>query len=122
VTPLPPLLEVNVEATGNATELGRFALEIPHLVDPTSRLALGTYVFTAANGDTLIAHFAGQAMPTEVPGILHIVETAVIADEGTGRFAGASGSFVTERWFDMATGATVGAFEGVISSLDAEEP
>jgi hypothetical protein len=122
VTPLPPLLEVNVEATGNATELGRFALEIPHLVDPTSRLALGTYVFTAANGDTLIAHLAGQAMPTEVPGILHIVETAVIADEGTGRFAGASGSFVTERWFDMATGATVGAFEGVISSLDAEEP
>jgi hypothetical protein len=122
VTPVPPLLEVNVEATGTATELGRFALDLPHLVDPTSRLALGTYLFTAANGDTLVAHFAGHATTTEVAGVLHIVETAVIADEGTGRLAGASGSFVTERIFDMTTGMTVGAFEGVIASPDAEEP
>ena len=121
-TPVPPLVFVEVEATGNATLLGHFALDVPHFVDPVARLAFGTYEFTAANGDTLIAHFAGQSMPTEVPGVLYIIETAVIADDGTGRFAGAAGSFVTERWFDMSTGTTYGTFEGTISAPGAVNP
>ena len=118
VTPAPPLLLVDVEATGNATQLGRFALEIPHVVYPESRLAAGSYEFTAANGDTLSADFAGQATPAETPGLLYIVETAVIQG-GTGRFAGASGSFTVERRYDTLTGTTVGSFEGTVSSTGA---
>ena len=42
VTPLtPPLLHVDVEATGKATHLGKFTLDIPHVVNPATRPAVG---------------------------------------------------------------------------------
>jgi hypothetical protein len=115
-TPLdPPFVAVLVEATGNATHLGRFTLEIPHVVDTGTRMAVGSYQFTAANGDTLYAEFTGHATPTEIPGVLYIEEEATITG-GTGRFAGATGSFVTERWYDTVAQTTTGSFEGTISS------
>ena len=93
VTPLaPPFLQVDVEATGNATHLGQFTLDIPHVVNPANRTAVGTYEFTAANGDKVYAEFTGTATPTATPGVLYIEETATITG-GTGRFAGATGSF-----------------------------
>ena len=62
ITPgTPPFLSVSIEGTGNATHLGRFISEIPHAVNTTNRTSIGTYEFTAANGDTLTASFAGQA-------------------------------------------------------------
>ena len=105
---------VLVEATGNATQLGQFAVSVPHLVNTSTRTAAGTYVFTAANGDTLTAQFTGQASPTATPGVISIVETATITG-GTGRFAGATGSFVAERLFDRIAGTTTGSFSGTIS-------
>src|SRR5437763_16235505 len=113
-TPVPPFVRVDVEAAGTATHLGHFALDIPHFVNTATRVATGSYQFTAANGDTLYAEFTAQAMPTEVPGVLYIEETATITG-GTGRFAGATGSFTAERWYDSGTGTTVGYFEGTIS-------
>jgi hypothetical protein len=115
VTPLdPPLASVLIEATGNASQLGSFTLEIPHLVNQALRTGIGTYVFTAANGDTLTADFAGQATLVS-PGVLATHETAVITG-GSGRFAGATGTFTADRTFFVATGMTVGSFEGTISS------
>jgi hypothetical protein len=111
----PPLVLVDVDATGNATHLGQYALDIPHVVDPATRMAVGSYQFTAANGDTIYAEFTGLAMPTEIPGVLYIEETATITG-GTGRFAGATGTFTAERWYDTVTGMTVGSFDGTISS------
>jgi hypothetical protein len=46
------------------------------------------------------------------------METATITG-GTGRFAGATGSFTTERLFDTVTLTTTGSFEGTISSPGA---
>ncbi len=116
VTPLaPPLRQVDVEATGKATHLGRFALEIPHVVNPATRTAEGTYEFTTANGDKLYAEFTGTAAPTDTPGVLYIEETATITG-GTGRFAGATGTFTTERLYDTTAGTTVGSFDGTIST------
>ena len=109
---------VLVEATGSATHLGEFAVSVPHLVNTTTRTAAGTYEFTAANGDKLIAQFTGQASPTATPGVLSIVETATITG-GTGRFAGATGGFVVERLYDRIAGTTVGSFEGTVSSPGA---
>src|SRR5262249_32264956 len=44
VTPLaPPFVMVDVEATGNATHLGLFTLDIPHVVNRADRTAAGTY-------------------------------------------------------------------------------
>ena len=65
ITPgTPPFLSVSIEGTGNATHLGRFTIEIPHVVNATNRTSTGTYEFTAANGDTLTAGFTGQATLT----------------------------------------------------------
>jgi hypothetical protein len=116
-TPFDPQTDsVLVEATGTATQLGKFALEIPHLVDLPTRSAAGYYEFTAANGDTLVARFTGQATPTATPGVIAIVETAIIdPDRSTGRFAGATGGFVVERLYDRIAGTTIGYFEGTIS-------
>jgi hypothetical protein len=115
VTPLtPPFASVLLEGTGNATHLGLYTVEIPHLVNQATRIGTGTYVFTAANGDTLMADFSGQATLLS-PGVLSVAETAVITG-GTGRFAGATGRFTTQRTFFAATGMTTGSFEGTISS------
>ena len=115
VSPLtPPFVQVDVDATGNATQLGEFALAIPHKVNRADRTAVGTYEFTAANGDMLFADFTGTATPTAIPGVLYIEETATITG-GTGRFAGATGSFVCERLYDTIAGTTIGSFEGTIS-------
>jgi hypothetical protein len=107
----PPPITVNVEANGNATHLGRFSLEIPHTVIPPN--GNGTYHFIAANGDRLDAEFEGLS-EVVAPGFLYIVEWVTITG-GTGRFADASGSFVTERMYDTAAGTTIGSFEGTIS-------
>src|SRR5690242_8232247 len=64
-TVAPPVVLVDIEATGNATHLGKFTLDVPHVVDPVTRQAVGVYEFTAANGDRLYAEFTGQATPTE---------------------------------------------------------
>jgi hypothetical protein len=121
ITPgTPPFLSVSIEGTGNATHLGRFTVEIPHVVNTTNRTSTGTYEFTAANGDTLTAGFTGQATLT-APGVLSIIETATITG-GTGRFADATGSFTVERVFNQVTGLTTGSFEGTISSPGAGTP
>jgi hypothetical protein len=109
----PPPISVLVEGAGTGTQLGLFAVAIPHLVTPPN--ASGTYHFVAANGDLLTAEFTGVSTPTATPGVLYIEETATITG-GTGRFAGASGSFVCERLYDIAAGTTTGSFEGTISA------
>jgi len=117
-TPLaPPFVMVDVEATGNATQLGQFTLDDASIVDLATRPGIGTYAFTAANGDTLTADVTGQA--TLIPGtaIVYIEETATITG-GTGRFAGATGTFTVERFFHIAAGTTAGSFEGTITLVD----
>ena len=121
ITPgTPPFLSVSIVGTGNATHLGRFTVEIPHVVNATNRTSTGTYQFTATNGDTVTASFAGQSTLT-APGVLSILETATITG-GTGRFADATGRFTVERLFNQVTGLTTGSFEGTISSPGAGTP
>ncbi|MDB5322906.1 MAG: hypothetical protein JWN40_4537 [Phycisphaerales bacterium] len=111
---------VLVEAAGNANHLGQFAVIAPHLVNTPTRTAAGRYEFTAANGDKVYADFTGVAHPTATSGVIAIVETATITG-GTGRFAGASGSFVVQRLYDRIAGTTTGSFEGTITSPGANK-
>jgi len=118
VTPLdPPLASVLLEGSGVASQLGRFTFDFQHIVNQATRVGSGTYVFTAANGDTLTADATGQATLV-APGVLTVAETGDITG-GTGRFAGATGSFTIERTFFVATGTTTGSFTGTISSPGA---
>lgn len=120
VTPLqPPLVSVNGEGTGTATHLGLFTVELPHTVNLVTRIGEGTYTFTAADGDTVTADFTGQAQGA--PPLISITEHATVTG-GTGRFAGATGTFTVERRFNQATGMTEGSFEGTISSVGAGKP
>ena len=113
-TPLaPPFLQVDVEAAGKATNLGRFTLDVPHVVNAANGTAIGTYEFTAANGDKVYATFTGVATPTATPGVLSIEETATITG-GTGRFAGATGNFTVTRLVSNATGVSKGSIDGTI--------
>jgi hypothetical protein len=111
----PPIVSVNISAEGTATVLGQFAVSIPHSVNVVTRTATGSYLFEAANGDTLTATFTGASTATADPTVLYIVETATITG-GTGRFAGATGGFTAERLYDTIAGTTIGSFEGTISS------
>ena len=114
-TPLsPPFVVDTLEVSGQLTHLGAYELVITAVVNTATRSAVGTYEFVAANGDTLTAEFEGHSVPTDTPGVILIIEEAKITG-GTGRFAGATGTFTTERLFTPATGETVGDIEGSIS-------
>ena len=101
---------------GTATHLGHFELVEVVVVDfgtvpPTGA---GTATFVAANGDMLFADIIGHSEPAD-PGFVWIIESGVITG-GTGRFAGASGSYISRRLTSLVTNETVGSFEGTISS------
>jgi hypothetical protein len=114
-TPLdPPFVAVTVEAAGNATQLGNFTFIGLATVNTVTRMGSGTFLFTAANGDTVFGTISGQATFTP-PNVLAIAESATITG-GTGRFAGATGSFTVARLKNTVTGATIADFEGTISS------
>lgn len=74
---------------------------------------VGSARFSAANGDSLDTTSHGQGDPTATPDVNRVVETHTITD-GTGGFAGATGSFTLERLVNMKTGATSGSFDGSI--------
>src|SRR5689334_16978813 len=61
--PVPPVVLVFIDAEGVASSLGRFTLDVPHVLDPSTRTAVGLYQFTASNGDALNADLTGQAYP-----------------------------------------------------------
>jgi hypothetical protein len=120
-TPLdPPFVFDRFEAEGQATQLGQFELVIEATVNFGARpvTGAGTYTFTAANGDRLVAGHSGFSALVG-PGVVLITEHAIIdPNRSTGRFAGAEGTFTVKRLADAATGVsglTVGTVEGTIS-------
>ena len=76
--------------------------------------AIGSGVYTAANGDSLFVDLVGHGVPTENPDVISIVDVQTITG-GTGRFAGATGSFTRQALSNLVTGLTSGSFEGTIS-------
>ena len=120
----PSTVSIILEGTGNATHLGRFTLVNPHDVDLSTMTGCGPEVLTAANGDSVTAFGCGvAALVSGIPplAVLSIVEDYKITG-GTGRFAGASGSYHVERILHQGTpGATTGSFEGTISSPGASK-
>ena len=110
----PPSAVGSVE--GNATDLGRFTGTVT--AEVTGNTATGKFTFTAANGDQLSGTFLGEGvfMP---PNTVTRTERATI-ENGTGRFAGATGTFtmVTVDTIDFANGGTAtgyGSFDGRIN-------
>jgi len=107
---------VVLHATGTASQLGQYTFTMPHVVSPPT--GSGTFEFVASNGDTLVGTETGSATPTSTPDVLFIVENLTITG-GTGRFAGATGSFTIERLYNRVTLVTAGSFTGTISAPGA---
>ncbi len=111
-----PTIYVHGNGSGTATMLGLYTVHYDGVVQNDAN-GVGTATlsahFVAANGDSLFGEASGVGKPTATPGINKIVEVYTITG-GTGRFAGASGSFTVERLINLGTGVTSGTFEGTI--------
>jgi hypothetical protein len=90
---------------GVATHLGKHTE-----IGPQNEL-----VMTAANKDQLFTHLKSAAF---VPGGL---EVHIVIDDGTGRFAGATGEYVVMMTVDFTTGAFTGEATGWISSVGSNK-
>lgn len=97
---------------GEATHLGRFTAEGQDNYDNFPFIT-GSATLTAANGDQLYVTHSGMAQPVG-DGVLRVDLTATITS-GTGRFAGATGSYETIGFLDQNLGTASATFEGVIS-------
>jgi hypothetical protein len=115
--PSPGTLVADGSGGGIATLLGRFTVAWHFTVNLADGTGSGPVRFTAANGDEIFTTAAGTSGPTDTPGVFRIVEIQTIVG-GTGRFAGAKGSFVVERLADLNTNPsfTSGSFHGTITS------
>src|SRR5436309_15919412 len=108
---------VNGSVTSTDTQLGPFtefysapvAFAFPEDNTGASRLIVGD----AANGDSILTYDLGNNPGSCATGDLHIVETATIIG-GTGRYAGARGSYTLDRCVNFATGETSGTISGTI--------
>ena len=111
---------VNGSVTSTDTELGPFTqfysapLDFAFLgLTPESNGASRLIVGDAANGDSILTYDLGNNPGSCANGDLHIVETATIIG-GTGRYAGARGSYTLDRCVNAATGETSGTISGTI--------
>ena len=113
----PDVVFVTTEGDGQATHLGRYTMVSPHFSNLATLEAEGEQIFTAANGDTLTAEFAGQFAPT--PDGFLAGELEAVITGGTGRFEGATGSYIFDILFDPATFVSIATIDGQISSPGA---
>jgi hypothetical protein len=110
-----PTVFVTATGSGKATHLGRYTVSYEVEVDLPTGTGTGLSAqYVAANGDSLFAEGSGQATPTDDPSVFMVVEIYTITG-GTGRFAGATGSFTETRQVNLATGVTSGTIDGNIT-------
>ncbi|MBE0544779.1 MAG: hypothetical protein IH623_25860 [Verrucomicrobia bacterium] len=114
-----PVVAAEAIASGNATHLGRYTMASEFEVNLLTFTGSGFADFIAANGDSLFTEVTGQASPTDNTDFLIIVETYTVTG-GTGRFAGATGSFTVKRLLDTVTKVSVGSFDGTIMFAKAK--
>ena len=111
---------VNGSVTSTDTALGPFTqfyssplpfafLGMPPEGVGASRLVVGD----AANGDSILTSSIGANPGLCANGDFHLVETNTIIG-GTGRYAGARGSFTLDRCLNSDTGETSGTISGTI--------
>ncbi len=92
------VIQTTDTGSGRGTHLGRYTLAAGEYVDLASgAITGGLYTLTAANGDTIIGTYSGEALP----GLTGYLVSGPITG-GTGRFAGATGFLVWRGTVDPA--------------------
>ena len=120
VTPLaPPFVLVFVDATGKATHLGQFTLEIPHIVNRANSTAVGSMTSWRPTATRCPLNLPGKPRHVDTRRPLHRGDRDHHGRHGPVRHA--AGSFLCERLFDTVAGTTTGSFEGTIRLRDDED-
>jgi hypothetical protein len=118
----PGMFLVETNGTVNGTLLDQFKFTLESTINVAESTGTGLAHFKTGNGDTLdatsITTKPAELTPTPDGFVFSIKEFYTIAG-GTGRFAGAQGSFVMERVADPQKFITFGSFYGVITSPGA---
>ena len=116
--PSPGTVVVTTSGTGVATHLGQFSFTQQITGNLATFTDTGSVHWVAANGDSIDTTLTGSIELTATPGVFSITEVHTITG-GTGRFAGAKGSFTVERLASAVTFLTSGSFHGTITSPGA---
>ncbi len=102
---------ISTTATGTGTHLGKFSLIREITGNLVNFSATGSAQWIAANGDSISTTVVGQAELSDMPaGFLKVTEIHTITG-GTGRFAGAQGSFTVELWHKLEPRGVAGGVE-----------
>lgn len=112
-------VSVETKGTGVASHIGEFTFIQENTVNFLDGTDSGTAEWVAANGDTLSLTFSGSGQEIS-PDLITISETYTITG-GTGRFAGAQGTFLVTRIASGTTFLTSGSFVGSISTVGSSK-
>jgi hypothetical protein len=104
---------IHLVGTGTATHLGRYTVVSDIVVSAMTLAGTERITLTAANGDVLTAEATVQGMPSGDGVTLNALSSATITG-GTGRFAGATGSFTLGRVNLAPDRFSSGSFDGTI--------
>ena len=114
----PGMFLVETNGTGIGILIGRFTFTLETTINDANFTDTGSAHFKAANGDTIDATYTSvmPAEPTPTPdGVVFSIKEIYTITGGTGRFAGAQGSFLMERVADPQKFITFGSFHGMIT-------
>ena len=109
----PTTVTVLTVGTGIGTHLGQFSFTQTVTVEFATGHDTGSAQWFAANGDSISTTINGSGQMIE-PNLFRIEEVHTITG-GTGRFAGAQGSFTVKRLASGVTFLTSGSYEGFIT-------
>lgn len=114
----PTTLTITATLTGEATHLGRFSLSAVDVVSLATNSGTGTHTFTAANGDQLFTTTTGGEDSFTPPNTSRVTQVATVTG-GSGRLAGATGTFTVRATqvidFAANTATVSGTLDGLIS-------
>ena len=109
-----PLATVLTVGTGTGTHVGQFLFTQTWTVDTTTGILTGVAQWFAANGDSISTTIKGSGVMITPDPVFKITEVHTITG-GTGRFAGAQGSFTMTKFASGKTFVTSGSFDGTIT-------
>jgi hypothetical protein len=101
--------------TGIGTHLGQFSFTQTVIVDLTTGHNAGSAQWFAANKDSISTTIAGSGQVIDPTLFIIEIEEVHTITGGTGRFAGAQGTFTVKRLASGITFLTSGSFDGTIT-------
>jgi|RhiMethySRZTD1v2_1073278.scaffolds.fasta_scaffold24651_3 hypothetical protein len=115
-TPVSFLSNRVITAGGHAARFGRFTLTISFVRNDAASTEDGSYQITTSKGDSFGGSFS-TSNALRVNGVITATDTvAILSGTGTGRFAGATGTFQVERTYtDSVGGNAAGTINGAVT-------